>query len=57
MGDEADRRWVDDMATAYERWLVPSIFEPCADDLVARVVPLAPTDVLERPGRGWSPAG
>jgi SAM-dependent methyltransferase len=47
MGNEGDRQWADDMSAAYERWLVPALFEPPADDLVARVVPLAPSDVLE----------
>jgi SAM-dependent methyltransferase len=47
MGNEADQRWADDMAGAYERWLVPALFDPPAEELVARVVPLAPRDVLE----------
>ncbi len=31
----------------YDRWLVPLLFEPWADDLVARAVALTPADLLE----------
>jgi SAM-dependent methyltransferase len=47
VGDAGDTVWADDMSAAYERWLVPIIFEAPADDLVARVARSAPADVLE----------
>ena len=32
----SETRWVDDMSDAYERWLVPTLFEPFARDLAGR---------------------
>ena len=48
MADGADRVWVDDMPSAYER-LVPAVFEPFARDLVQRTRTLAtgPARILE----------
>jgi SAM-dependent methyltransferase len=43
----ADRRWVDEMAGAYDRWLGPSVFQPFADDLGARLAPDPPSRLLE----------
>jgi ubiquinone/menaquinone biosynthesis C-methylase UbiE len=36
---QSDRVWVDSMATAYDAWLVPTVFRPFARDLVARAEP------------------
>jgi len=47
MGDDAARRWVDTMAEAYERWLVPAVFRPFAVDLARRVAAVAPHRILE----------
>jgi SAM-dependent methyltransferase len=47
MVDDRDRTWVEAMSEAYERWLVPTLFVPFADDLVERVVTHAPRRVLE----------
>jgi SAM-dependent methyltransferase len=35
------------MADAYDRWLVPTVFQPFAEELTRRVVALAPARVLE----------
>lgn len=35
------------MAEAYDRWLVPTVFRPFADDLAARVVAFDPARILE----------
>ena len=47
MMDDRDRTWFEGMSEAYERWLVPTLFVPFADDLVERVAAHAPSDVLE----------
>ncbi|HUP87360.1 MAG TPA: class I SAM-dependent methyltransferase [Acidimicrobiales bacterium] len=39
--------WVDSMPSAYERWLVPALFQPFAVDLARRVAALHPRRVLE----------
>jgi SAM-dependent methyltransferase len=43
----SERTWVDDMARAYQRWMVPAVFLPFAVDLAARVIALEPATVLE----------
>jgi SAM-dependent methyltransferase len=45
--DENQRLWLDSMAEAYERWLVPTVFQPFAEDLARRVSARAPRRVLE----------
>jgi ubiquinone/menaquinone biosynthesis C-methylase UbiE len=47
VADGTERAWVDSMAEAYDRWLVPTLFEPFAQDLARRIGALAPTRVLE----------
>lgn len=47
MIDDAARVWVDSMATAYDRALVPAVFEPFAVRLAARVAERRPGKVLE----------
>lgn len=42
-----DNRFSDAVAALYQELLVPLIFAPYAADLVARLAPLRPTDVLE----------
>jgi SAM-dependent methyltransferase len=44
---DADRRWDASMPQAYERFLVPVVFEPFAIELARRVRALAPSAVLE----------
>ncbi|MFF7738838.1 methyltransferase domain-containing protein [Streptomyces sp. NPDC007984] len=46
-GISADRRWSESMPAAYERYLVPVVFRPFAEDLTARAVELHPRRVLE----------
>ncbi|MGW4650407.1 class I SAM-dependent methyltransferase [Kitasatospora sp. NPDC004289] len=46
-GDSADRRWSESMPEAYERYLVPVVFRPFAEDLAARAAALRPRRVLE----------
>ena len=36
MAGDADRAWVDTMPAAYDRWLVPTVFQPFAVDLARR---------------------
>jgi SAM-dependent methyltransferase len=45
--DERQRQWVEDMAEAYDRWLVPTVFHPFAVDMAARVAACRPRRVLE----------
>jgi SAM-dependent methyltransferase len=45
--DDSERRWVDDMAVAYDRWLGPAVFQPFADDLADRVAARSPDRILE----------
>ena len=47
MIDEAARVWVDSMAAAYDRALVPAVFEPFAGRLAAQVAERRPEKVLE----------
>jgi SAM-dependent methyltransferase len=44
---DTDRLWVDSMPAAYERWLVPTVFQPFAVQLTRRVSALRPGRVLE----------
>jgi SAM-dependent methyltransferase len=44
---DSDRRWVDSMAEAYERHLVPAVFAPFARDLADRAARLQPARILE----------
>jgi SAM-dependent methyltransferase len=44
---DADRHWVESMPDAYERWLVPAVFAPFAEDLAARGAQRRPRRVLE----------
>jgi len=45
--EEQQRRWSADMPDAYDRLLVPAVFEPFAVDLAARVASSSPKRVLE----------
>jgi ubiquinone/menaquinone biosynthesis C-methylase UbiE len=45
--DDRDRIWLEEMSEAYERWLVPVLFRPYAEDLAERVATFAPSRVLE----------
>jgi ubiquinone/menaquinone biosynthesis C-methylase UbiE len=45
--EESDTAFVGSVPEFYDRYMVPLIFEPYADDLVTRVRALAPADVLE----------
>jgi ubiquinone/menaquinone biosynthesis C-methylase UbiE len=45
--EESDTAFVGSVPEFYDRYMVPLIFEPYADDLVTRVRLLAPTDLLE----------
>src|SRR5947209_8757334 len=45
--DDRDRRWVDDMPHAYQRYLAPTLFQPFAVDLARRVRSRRPRRVLE----------
>jgi len=47
MTGEGNRTWGDDMARAYQDWLVPTTFQPFAVDLARRIVELRPRRVLE----------
>lgn len=47
VADHSERVWVDSMADAYERWLVPTVFQPFAVDLARRAASRAPRRVLE----------
>jgi SAM-dependent methyltransferase len=47
VADERNRRWVDAMPEAYERWLAPAVFRPFAVDIARRVSATAPQRVLE----------
>lgn len=47
MTSDADRTWSDDMPDAYERLLVPTVFQPFALELAARVTILDPSTILE----------
>ena len=47
MRSEKDRQWVDSMPEAYERWLVPAVFQPFARDLARRIAAHRPGRVLE----------
>jgi SAM-dependent methyltransferase len=44
---ESDSRFGDSISSAYERYLVPLIFEPYALDMASRVAARSPTRVLE----------
>ncbi|MFH9725461.1 class I SAM-dependent methyltransferase [Streptomyces sp. NPDC017254] len=46
-GIDADRRWSESMPAVYERYLVPTVFQPFAQDLAARAVALRPRHILE----------
>lgn len=45
--EESDTAFVGSVPEFYDRYMVPLIFEPYADDLVERLHAIAPTDVLE----------
>lgn len=45
--EDQHRRWSADMPDAYDRLLVPAVFEPFAADLAARVGSRSPSRVLE----------
>ncbi|MCU1451319.1 MAG: Ubiquinone/menaquinone biosynthesis methyltransferase [Acidimicrobiales bacterium] len=45
--DDTERRWVGSMPEAYERFLVPTVFQPFAVDLARRVIARKPKRVLE----------
>lgn len=47
MSNETDRRWVDSMPEAYERWLVPALFRPFAVELARRASARSPRRILE----------
>lgn len=47
MPDESDRRWVDSMSEAYDRWMVPTVFAPFAVELARRIAERRPRRVLE----------
>ena len=47
MADDTERRWVDSMPAAYDRLLVPTVFQPFAADLARRVAVDDPDAVLE----------
>jgi ubiquinone/menaquinone biosynthesis C-methylase UbiE len=47
MADDTDRLWVESMPLAYERWLVPTVFQPFAVDLARRIARHRPRHVLE----------
>lgn len=47
MTAETDRTWSEDMPHAYERLLVPTVFQPFAVEVAARVAALAPGTILE----------
>ena len=47
VADGSERAWVDSMPDAYERLLVPAVFQPFAVDLVRRAAAHAPRRVLE----------
>ena len=47
VADDMDRLWLDSMPTAYDRWLVPSVFRPFAVDLARRAGRLRPHRILE----------
>jgi SAM-dependent methyltransferase len=43
----SDRVWAGEMSAAYDELLVPTVFQPFADDLAARIAQRAPARVLE----------
>lgn len=43
----SDAVFAGSIPAIYDRWLVPLLFEPWADDLAARVAAIAPRDLLE----------
>ena len=47
MPDESQRRWVDSMSEAYDRWMVPTVFRPFALELARRIAERHPRRVLE----------
>lgn len=47
MPDRSGRGWVGDMAAAYDRWLVPTLFVPCAGEVAPLLAARAPHEVLE----------
>jgi SAM-dependent methyltransferase len=47
MAADPTRVWAGDMSAAYDECLVPVVFRPYADDLVARIAALSPRRVLE----------
>jgi SAM-dependent methyltransferase len=47
MASDADRVWVDTMPAAYDRWLVPSVFQPFAVDLACRAAAQPVGEALE----------
>ncbi len=49
MGDpqESDLLFAGSIPELYERYLVPLIFQPYADDLATRVAEIGPSSVLE----------
>ena len=44
---QTDRAFVGSIPEIYDRWLVPLIFEPCAQDLAERAAMLLPARILE----------
>lgn len=47
MSADRDRTWVGSMPRAYDEWLGPTLFDPFARDMAARVAALRPDRVLE----------
>ena len=47
MPDESQRRWVDSMSEAYDRWMVPTVFRPFALEVARRIGVRRPRRVLE----------
>ncbi|HEU5448995.1 MAG TPA: class I SAM-dependent methyltransferase [Acidimicrobiia bacterium] len=47
MPDESQRRWVDSMSEAYDRWMVPTVFRPFALEMARRIGARRPRRILE----------
>jgi len=47
MSDQSQRRWVDSMSEAYDRWMVPTVFWPFALEMARRIGARRPRRVLE----------
>src|ERR1700731_3971819 len=58
MAEQNDRAFTGSIPALYERYMVPLLFEPYAEDLAARAKALAPGRLLEVPAgtRGLNPA-